>query len=138
MGFTFSPFGDPSEVCHFLAWDFPHISDLVMNMEPQIYSFSDLIRLVRTINKDIDDFCRRNKLGPPPEHISGGCNHWAGNSIYHQHYQFTRIAGLPLADASRESEILVGYQGVEVRKMTGSWPAPAFLIRCTGRQVMRI
>ena len=142
MGFTFSPFGDPSDVCHFLAWDFPHISDLVMNMEPQTYSFGDLIRLVRIINKDIDDFCSRNKLGPPPEHISGGCNHWAGNSIYHQHYQFARIAGLPLVDASGESELLVDYQGVEVRKMNGSWPSPAFLIRRTGlagdEQLMKV
>ena len=132
MGFTFSPFGDPGDVCHFLAWDFPHISDLVMNMEPQNYSFSDLIRLVRIINKDIDDFCGRYKLGPPPEHISGGCNHWAGNSIYHQHYQFVRIAGLPLVVAGGESELLVSYQGVEVRRMAGRWPAPAFLIRRTG------
>ena len=132
MGFTFSPFGDPGDVCHFLAWDFPHISDLVMNMEPQNYSFSDLIRLVRIINKNIDDFCGRYKLGPPPERISGGCNHWAGNSIYHQHYQFARIAELPLVVAGGESELLVSYQGVEVRKMAGRWQAPAFLIRCTG------
>lgn len=41
MGFTFAPVGDPRAVCHFLAWDFPHISDLVMNMESQAYSFSD-------------------------------------------------------------------------------------------------
>lgn len=27
LGFTFAPFGDPREVCHFLAWDFPHIID---------------------------------------------------------------------------------------------------------------
>ena len=53
LGFTFAPFGDPREVCHFLAWDFPHINDLVMNMEPQAYSFSDLIRLVRLINRGI-------------------------------------------------------------------------------------
>ena len=132
MGFTFSPYGDPREVCHFVAWDFPHISDLVMNMDPQIYSFSDLIRLVRNINKSIDDFCEKNKLGQAPAHISGGCNHWAGNSIYHQHYQFARIIGLPLAEASCRSELLVGYQGVEVRKMAGWWHAPAYLIRSTG------
>jgi hypothetical protein len=132
MGFTFSPFGNPGDVCHFAAWDSPHISDLVMNMEPQIYSFSDLIRLVRIINKDIDNFCSRNKLGSPPGHISGGCNHFAGNSIYHQHYQFARIACLPLVAASRKSERLVSYQGVEVRRMAGWWPAPAFLIRSTG------
>ena len=101
LGFTFAPVGKPDDVCHFLAWDFPHISDLVMNMEPQAYSFSDLIRLVRVINRDIALFCRRNGVQTPPVQASGGCNHWAGNSIYHQHYQFFRIAQLPLTAGKR-------------------------------------
>jgi hypothetical protein len=129
LGFTFAPVGDPDDVCHFLAWDFPHISDLVMNMEPQAYSFSDLIRLVKTINQDIMLFCRRNSVQPAPTRISGGCNHWAGNSIYHQHYQFFRLPPLPLLLASRSSEELITYQGVEVRKMPSTWPAPAFIIK---------
>ena len=137
MGFTFSPCGDPSEICHFLAWDFPHISDLVMNMEPQTYSFSDLIRLVKIINKNIDDFMTAISSDSPPTHISGGCNHWAGNSIYHQHYQFARIAGLPLSDGEQQIRAPGDYQGVEVRRMADSWPAPAFLIRSTGLGVMR-
>jgi hypothetical protein len=61
--------------------------------------------------------------------VAGGCNHWAGNSIYHQHYQFFRIAQLPLLLASERSEVLVTYQDVEVRKLSASWPAPAFIIR---------
>jgi len=101
IGFTFAPFGDPLHVCHFLAWDFPHINDLVMNMEPQTYSFSDLIRLVYVINRDIKRFCEEprhdkssiKKVSQDPDPISGICNHWAGNSIYHQHYQFFRHSG---------------------------------------------
>jgi hypothetical protein len=127
LGFTFAPFGDPREVCHFLAWDFPHINDLVMNMEPQAYSFSDLIRLVRVINQGIGEFCDAHGAGWPLGPISGFCNHWAGNSIYHQHYQFLRIAQLPLLRASGAAQPLVTYRDIQVRKFTG-WPAPAFLI----------
>jgi hypothetical protein len=127
LGFTFAPFGDPREVCHFLAWDFPHINDLVMSMEPQAYSFSDLIRLVRVINRDIGEFCCAHGAGQPPQPISGFCNHWAGNSIYHQHYQFLRIAGLPLLRAAGAAQPLVTHRDIQVRKFT-SWPAPAFLI----------
>jgi len=130
FGFTFAPMGKPHEVCHFLAWDFPHISDLVMNMEPQTYSISDLVGLVRIINRDITDFCRREDV--ENLQISGVCNHWAGNSIYHQHYQFFRIAPLPLLLASEQSEVLLTYQGVEVRKLAPSWAAAAFIIRSSG------
>ena len=127
LGFTFAPFGDPREVCHFLAWDFPHINDLVMSMEPQAYSFSDLIRLVRVINRGIGEFCGANGVDQPLEPISGFCNHWAGNSIYHQHYQFLRIAGLPLLRAFDAARPLVTYRDIQVRKFAG-WPSPAFLI----------
>src|ERR1017187_3144619 len=129
LGFTFAPVGHPGAVCHFLAWDFPHISDLVMNMEPQSYSFSDLIRLVRVINRDITEFCRDNGVHTLPENISGACNHWAGNSIYHQHYQFFRIAHLPLTSVGETSELLATYQDVEVRRAPATWQTPAFLIR---------
>lgn len=128
LGFTFAPAGYPDDMCHFLAWDFPHISDLVMNMEPQAYSFSDLISLIRIINRDIARFCRLNGVRIPPVQVAGGCNHWAGNSIYHQHYQFFRIAQLPLL-ANERSEVLVTYQDVEVRKLSASWHVPAFIIR---------
>jgi hypothetical protein len=128
FGFTFAPFGDPREVCHFVAWDFPHVNDLVMNMEPQAYSFSDLIRLVRVINRDIGKFCRISEVDPPPPPVSGTCNHWAGNSIYHQHYQFVSIKGLPLMRAFEASELLVTYRDVEVRKVVAPWPSSAFFI----------
>lgn len=129
LGFTFAPFGDPRDICHFLAWDFPHINDLVMNMEPHSYSFSDLIRLVRVINRDIEKFCedKDNKVDPVSEPVSGICNHWAGNSIYHQHYQFVRIPGPPLVRAAKATQHLVTYKGIQVRKFA-EWPSPAFLI----------
>lgn len=141
LGFTYAPFGDPREACHFLAWDFPHVNDLVMNMEPQVYSFSDLIRMVRSVNRDIREFCG-GKVDPLPEPISGICNHWAGNSLYHQHYQFARLPGLPLMRGLDDARTIVTYKDVvEVRKFTG-WPAPAFLITSTepgwDEDVMRV
>lgn len=141
LGFTYAPFGDPREVCHFLAWDFPHINDLVMNMEPQVYSFSDLIRMVRSVNRDIRNFSN-GKIIPPPEPVSGICNHWAGNSLYHQHYQFARLPRLPLVRALDAAQTFVRYKGVvEVRKVTG-WPTPAFLITSAqpgwDEEVMRV
>jgi hypothetical protein len=126
LGFTFAPFGDPREVCHFLAWDFPHINDLVINMEPQVYSFSDLIRLVRVINRDIRKF---RGSAVEPFSISGSCNHFAGNSIYHQHYQFFHIPDLPLLTSIADTRRLVAYNGIEVARIDTPWPSTAFRIR---------
>jgi hypothetical protein len=125
LGFTYAPFGDPREVCHFLAWDFPHINDLVMNMDPQAYSFSDLIRLVRVINRDIEDFIRKHGMTSTMP-VSGVCNHWAGNTIYHQHYQFFHIPDVPLLAAGTRGTPLARYKHIEVLKF--EWPAPAYLI----------
>jgi hypothetical protein len=125
FGFTFAPFGDPREVCHFLAWDFPHISDTVLNMDPQAYSFADLIELVRVINVDVARFAAQHDapvFGP----IAGMCNHWAGNSIYHQHYQFFCIPRLPLLLNARQGKPLAEYRGVTVSRL--QWEAPAYLI----------
>jgi hypothetical protein len=88
------------------------------------------VGLVRAINHDIAVFCR--PYGIENMQISGFCNHWAGNSIYHQHYQFVRISHLPLLLAGEQSEVLLTYQDVEIRKLSASWPAPAFIIRSCG------
>jgi|ERR1035441_10039779 hypothetical protein len=129
FGFTFAPFGDPREVCHFLAWDFPHISDTVLNMDPQDYSLADLIELVSVINADVTRFAERYgavAFGP----IAGVCNHWAGNSIYHQHYQFFAIPGLPLLNSLAQNTKLAECGGVSVSRLR--WEAPAYLITSDG------
>jgi hypothetical protein len=125
LGFTYAPFGDPRTVCHFLAWDFPHINDLVMNMDPQAYSFSDLIKLVRVMNRDIAEYCNKKGISSFP-HISGVCNHWAGNSIYHQHYQFFRMPKVPLLNAGSDPSFSAECKGIEVLKF--AWPAPSYMI----------
>jgi hypothetical protein len=125
LGFTYAPFGDPREVCHFLAWDFPHINDLVMNMDPQSNSYSYRNKLVRVINRDVGEFCQENGVEPSVP-ISGICNHWAGNTIYHQHYQFFRIPNVPLARTATSATSLARYKHIEVKRF--AWPAPAYLI----------
>lgn len=125
FGFTFAPFGEPAAVCHFLAWDNPSISELVNNMDLQAYSFGDLVRLACAINKDIESYCATEKIPFTP--FVGICNHWAGNSIYHQHYQFFRIPDLPLTRAGVIGEVLVRHDaGLTVQRL--SWPAPVYRI----------
>ena len=129
LGFTFAPVGDPEQICHFLAWDFPHINNVVMNMEPHAYSFSDLIKLVQVINEGIQNFCDKQDV-PVPKPIYGACNHWAGNSIYHQHYQFFRLPHIPLLEASRQ--LVTEYQDVGVYEVGAEWPARAFVVKAKG------
>src|ERR1035441_8205769 len=129
FGFTFAPFGDPRKVCHFLAWDFPHISDTVLNMDPQDYSFADLIELVSVINADILRFAQLRGV-MPFEPIAGVCNHWAGNSIYHQHYQFFAIQNLPLLSNLAQNSNLAECGNVTVSRL--QWEPPAYLITSDG------
>ncbi|MGE5602322.1 MAG: hypothetical protein ACM30E_04695 [Nitrososphaerales archaeon] len=130
VGFTYAPLGDPRTACHFLAWDFPHINDLVMNMDPQSYSFSDLIKLVTVINRDLREFRTRYDVSGESIPVSGVCNHWAGNTIYHQHYQFFKLPSIPVLDA-RPRRILASLDSVAVTRL--DWPMPVYEIApCPG------
>ncbi len=130
FGFTYAPLGDPNTACHFLAWDFPHINDLVMNMDPQSYSFSDLIKLVSVINGDLRTFCARFGVDEDAAPVSGVCNHWAGNTIYHQHYQFFRLPDIPVLRA-RPRRTLANVESVAVTRL--DWPMPVYEIaNCPG------
>jgi len=125
FGFTFAPFGEPDAVCHFVACDNPSIGEVVNNQDLQAYSFGDLVRLTCAVNKDIETYCATAEIPFIP--FSGVCNHWAGNSIYHQHYQFFRIPNLPLTCAQVAKDLLVHHHpGLEVQRM--SWPTPAYRI----------
>jgi hypothetical protein len=97
-------------------------------MEPPAYSFSDLIKLVQVINSDIEAFCGRHHM-PAPDPISGACNHWAGNTIYHQHYQFFRLSHVPILAAGQLATPVVEHQDVGVYEVSREWPARAFVVR---------
>jgi hypothetical protein len=137
LGFTFAPVGDPHDVCHFLAWDHPGPGERLLTMEPQPFSVRDLGLLVRAIGADIARFCRAHGVDDPGPPISGGCNHWAGNSMYHQHDQFFRLRDVPLLRAVRPIEgrrpepPVAARDGVEVRQVAAPWPCPAFVVRST-------
>ncbi len=133
FGFTFAPFDDPTRACHFLAWDDPPVGRPPASMAPHAHSFSDLVRLVRTLNRDLEGRDRPGGRSRGP--LAGACNHWAGNSILHQHYQFFRLPEVPLALACDRllrtgPAPLCEPRGVEVHRVP-HWPAPAYLTRTT-------
>jgi len=84
LGFTFSPFGNPLTVMHFLAWD---CAKNPFNMNRTPMTVSDLVELTRQINVSIMNFFAGTEIKDYPV-INGVSNGWAGNSIYHQHFQF--------------------------------------------------
>lgn len=130
IGFTFAPFGDPAQVCHFLAWDSPRAGEPVLSMEPTGFSTTDLITLTSRLNDDIAAYCARHHLDLAPT-ITGVCNHWAGNTIAHQHYQFFSIPAVPLLVAARQAgEVITAAEGVRIRRVT-SWPAAAYVIEAS-------
>lgn len=84
LGFTFSPFGNPMSVVHFLAWD---CAKNPFNMSRVPMTVSDLIEMTRQINLSIAQFFAGTEVTDYPI-IDGVSNGWAGNTIYHQHFQF--------------------------------------------------
>jgi hypothetical protein len=86
LGFTYAPFGNPLSVVHFLAW---HHAPRPLNMNRTPITFSDLVEMTRRINTSIVEFFAGTGVDDYPV-IDGVSNGWAGNTIYHQHFQFFR------------------------------------------------
>ena len=124
LGFTFAPFGNPLLVVHFLAWD---RAEKPLNMNRTPITVSDLVVLTRLINLSIVNFFAGTGIDDFPV-IDGVSNGWAGNSIYHQHFQFFQ----PEFSPPIESEHLVTRQAmlrrddVEIRRL--SWKVPIYKI----------
>ncbi len=127
FGATFAPVGDPRTLCHVLGWDAPPPAERVLDMGLRTYSFGDLIRLVLSMTEDQKRFAATYSAQPPPM-LTGVCNHWAGNSIFHQHYQFLR-ARLPLLDAPLEPDPVAVIGGLEVHRTAPGWPGLAYVLR---------
>jgi hypothetical protein len=125
LGFTFAPFGNPLAVVHFLAWDRAR-NPLNMNRTP--VTVSDLVKLTREINLSIRAFFAETGVRDYPV-LDGISNGWAGNTIYHQHFQFFQPEHpSPIAQSGRGGRTsLVHRDDVAVQRL--SWPAPVYFIR---------
>jgi hypothetical protein len=84
LGFTYAPFGNPLSVVHFLAW---HHAPRPLNMNRTPVTFSDLVEMTRRINTSIVEFFAGAGVNDYKV-IDGVSIGWAGNTIYHQHFQF--------------------------------------------------
>lgn len=87
LGFTFSPFGRPDQVVHFLAWNAPEEGSPVSNMTFSPGTYGDLVQLVIEVNKSIRGYFQPQGIRDFPV-IDGVHNGWAGNTLYHNHFQF--------------------------------------------------
>ena len=125
LGFTFAPFGNPLSVVHFLAWDRAH-NPLNMNRTP--VTVSDLMKLTREINLSIRRFFAGTVVCDFPV-LDGLSNGWAGNTIYHQHFQFFQPEyPCPLGLSPRGGRrSLVRRDDVTVQRLP--WPSPVYAIQ---------
>lgn len=124
LGFTFAPFGNPLSVIHFLAWD--HAKN-PFNMNRVPMTVSDLVEMTRQINLSIVNFFACTGIKEYPT-IDGVSNGWAGNSIYHQHFQFFQPEyESPIISSNLEfPEPVLGRDDVTIRRL--SWETPVYKI----------
>jgi hypothetical protein len=140
-GFNFAPFGNPLDVFHAVIWekvDFGTnvsksdneriIINNVPNMDYTEKTVPDLIKLVNMINVSIEqNFVDVN--GNKNLRIIGLFNGWAGNSVFHQHFQFARI-DLPIEKAKAKKQWSKP-EGI-VEKL--EWPLDAYKIVSNNEQ----
>ena len=125
LGFTFAPFGNPISVMHFLAWDY---SDQPLNMNRTPVTVSDLVKMVSQINASITNFFAGTNITELPV-IDGISNGWAGNSIYHQHFQFfcpEYVTPIQNENLIETSHPMLEREDVKIFKL--SWPIPIYKI----------
>lgn len=124
LGFTFAPFGNPLSVIHFLAWDRAR-QPLNMNRVPM--TVSDLVKLTRDINHSIRLLFSDTGIIDYPV-LDGLSNGWAGNTIYHQHFQFFQPEHrAPITSARAASRApLIERDELSVQRL--NWPSPVYRI----------
>jgi hypothetical protein len=125
LGYTFAPFGNPLTVTHFLAWDRAHNP---LNMSRTPVTVSDLVKLTREINLSIRTYFAESGVRDYPI-LDGISNGWAGNTIYHQHFQFFQpecpAAIVRARPAGRAA--VIHRDDVTVQRLR--WPSPVYRIR---------
>lgn len=125
LGFTFAPFGNPLSVVHFLAWDRARVP---LNMNRTPVTVSDLVKLTRDINLSICSYFAATGIRDYPV-LDGVSNGWAGNTIYHQHFQFFQPeTPLPITRAGAvQRKPIILRDDVTVQRLR--WPTPIYRIR---------
>lgn len=124
FGFTFAPFGNPLTTTHFLAWD---NSAKPLNMSRTPVTVSDLVKLTREINVTIQEYFAREAVREVPV-LDGLFNGWAGNTIYHQHFQFFQPEHIaPIESPGHVARTLLSQRDdVAVERL--GWPVPIFRV----------
>lgn len=134
-GFTFAPFGDPQECCHFVAWDHPSAPETIADMTLADFSIPDLLALTMQANRGFHALGETMGATLQPS-ITGVCNHWAGNSIAHQHFQFFALPHLPQVQTvaaqlcSTTTQDLVAMADVRVWRVQ-QWAAPSYVVQAS-------
>lgn len=123
FGFTFSPFGNPLWAIHFLAWDY---SENPLNMNRTPVTVSDLVKMTHHINTSIMSFFAGKNITDYPI-IDGVSNGWAGNSIFHQHFQFFQPEyESPIKSKYLENKPILERDDIRIFKL--AWPTLVYKI----------
>lgn len=136
LGFTFAPFGRPDQVVHFLAWSKPKGNGEVANMTLGPSTYSDLVQLVIEINTSIQEYFKKfPKISDAPI-IDGVHNGLAGNTIYHNHYQFFSMENtVPVSSIKYCS---IGVFGKVCLSRSSDWPLPVYRINAVPELNMQL
>ena len=132
LGFTFTPFGRTDQVIHFLAWDNPGEDkwNLARNQNLRSHTIHDLVLLVCEINRSIKEFFKNEAphITDYPQ-VDGAFNGWAGNTGWHEHYQFFYLENkFPIYNQKR-TEILNDNK-VKIERI--DWPLCSLRISLSG------
>ncbi len=123
FGYTFSPFGNPLSAIHFLAWDY---SENPLNMNRTPVTVSDLVKMTHQINTSIMSYFAGTDITDYPI-IDGVSNGWAGNSIFHQHFQFFQPEyESPIKSEYLEDKPILERDDIRILKL--AWPTPVYKI----------
>lgn len=129
IGFTFAPFGRPDQVVHFLAWNKPKEGDYVPDMTFNSNIYSDLVEFVIEVNESIQRYFKGLRIKDFPT-IDGVHNGWAGNTLYHNHFQFVDMENdIPIL--SREKPLWTKQLDIKNGKVAISkinWPLSVYRI----------
>ena len=125
LGHTYGPFGNPLLSVHSVVWDnAPH----PLSMSGASTTVSDLAMLTRHMNESLAAFFANLPVAEARPRLTGVWNGWAGNTFWHNHFQFfVPEYEPPITKPELElPEPLWKRDGACLRKL--AWPAPIYKI----------